>query len=128
MKMAQLLARFLSESRMATLMEEQCRPQTKPSFPLLQETLLSKVVSLPDHLGNRLQQDNLAPFFPQNYFPLLGEEAVRALQSVVDSLRSECSSPAPLLSCHLLPFHPLPLSTWVCLLCLWRWHFGLPHH
>ncbi|KAM5131068.1 telomere length regulation protein TEL2 homolog isoform 2-T2 [Callospermophilus lateralis] len=87
MKMAQLLARFLSEGRVAALMEEQCRPQMKPGFPLLQETLLSKVVSLPDHLGNHLQQDNLAQFFPQNYFPLLGEEAVRALQSVVDSLR-----------------------------------------
>uniref|UniRef100_A0A8D2DCU8 Telomere length regulation protein TEL2 homolog n=1 Tax=Sciurus vulgaris TaxID=55149 RepID=A0A8D2DCU8_SCIVU len=87
MKMAQLLSRFLSEGRMAALMEEQCRPQTKPGFPLLQETLLSKVVSLPDHLGNRLHQDNLAQFFPQNYFPLLGEEAVRVLQAVVDSLR-----------------------------------------
>ncbi|XP_027796305.2 telomere length regulation protein TEL2 homolog isoform X2 [Marmota flaviventris] len=87
MKMAQLLARFLSEGRVAALMEEQCRPQMKPGFPLLQETLLSKVVSLPDHLGNHLQKDNLAQFFPQNYFPLLGEEAVRALQSVVDSLR-----------------------------------------
>ncbi|XP_077880975.1 telomere length regulation protein TEL2 homolog isoform X3 [Ictidomys tridecemlineatus] len=87
MKMAQLLARFLSEGRVAALMEEQCRPQMKPGFPLLQETLLSKVVSLPDHLGNHLQQDNLAQFFPQNYFPLLGEEAVQVLQSVVDSLR-----------------------------------------
>ncbi|EHB14235.1 Telomere length regulation protein TEL2-like protein [Heterocephalus glaber] len=89
MKMAQLLANFLSQRRMAALMEEQCRPQKKPGFTLLQETLLNKVVGLPDHLGNRLQQDNLALFFPQNYFPLLGEEVVRVLQGIVDALRGE---------------------------------------
>lgn len=70
-------------------MEEQCRPQKKPGFPLLQETLLNKVVGLPDHLGNCLQQDNLALFFPQNYFRLLGEEVVRVLQGIVDALRGE---------------------------------------
>ncbi|XP_062956024.1 telomere length regulation protein TEL2 homolog isoform X1 [Cynocephalus volans] len=93
MKMAQLLSRFLSESRMVALMEEQCRQCVKPGFPPLQEALLSKVVALPDHLGNRLQRENLAEFFPQNYFPLLGEEIVQALQVVVDSLRggSDCS-------------------------------------
>ncbi|XP_023567402.1 telomere length regulation protein TEL2 homolog isoform X2 [Octodon degus] len=93
MKMAQLLANFLSQNRMAAIMEEQCRPQKKPGFPLLQQTLLNKVVGLPDHLGNRLQQDNLTLFFPQNYFRLLGEEVVRALQVIVDALRGglDCS-------------------------------------
>nr|XP_031542967.1 LOW QUALITY PROTEIN: telomere length regulation protein TEL2 homolog [Vicugna pacos] len=93
MKMARLLARFLSAGRMAAVMEGQCRQQMEPAFPLLQETLLSKVVGLPDHLGNRLQRENLAGFFPQNYFPLLGEELLRALQVVVESLRGglDCS-------------------------------------
>ncbi|XP_065748830.1 telomere length regulation protein TEL2 homolog [Phocoena phocoena] len=93
MKMAQLLARFLSMGRMAAVMEGQCRQQAGPAFPLLQETLLTKVVGLPDRLGNRLQQENLATFFPQNYFPLLGEEVLRVLQVVVDSLRGglDCS-------------------------------------
>nr|XP_045017533.1 telomere length regulation protein TEL2 homolog isoform X2 [Jaculus jaculus] len=93
MRMAQLLATFLSKGRMAALMEEQCRPQMKAGFPLLQETLLSKVVGLPDHLGNRLQRDNLAQFFPQNYFPVLGKEILQALQVVVNSLRGglDCS-------------------------------------
>ncbi|XP_057603585.1 telomere length regulation protein TEL2 homolog isoform X2 [Hippopotamus amphibius kiboko] len=93
MKMAQLLARFLSAGRMAAVMEGQCRQQRGPAFPLLQETLLTKVVGLPDRLGNRLQQENLAAFFPQNYFPLLGEEVLRVLQVVVDSLRGglDCS-------------------------------------
>ncbi|XP_012388658.1 telomere length regulation protein TEL2 homolog isoform X2 [Orcinus orca] len=93
MKMAQLLARFLSVGRMATVMEGQCRQQAGPAFPLLQETLLTKVVGLPDRLGNRLQRENLATFLPQNYFPLLGEEVLRVLQVVVDSLRGglDCS-------------------------------------
>nr|XP_054310644.1 telomere length regulation protein TEL2 homolog isoform X1 [Pongo pygmaeus]XP_054310645.1 telomere length regulation protein TEL2 homolog isoform X2 [Pongo pygmaeus]XP_054310646.1 telomere length regulation protein TEL2 homolog isoform X2 [Pongo pygmaeus]XP_054310647.1 telomere length regulation protein TEL2 homolog isoform X2 [Pongo pygmaeus] len=87
MKMARLLARFLREGRLAVLMEAQCRQQTQPGFILLRETLLGKVVALPDHLGNRLQQENLDEFFPQNYFRLLGEEVVRVLQAVVDSLQ-----------------------------------------
>ncbi|KAM8778708.1 telomere length regulation protein TEL2 homolog isoform 1-T2 [Rhynchonycteris naso] len=93
MKMARLLARFLKEGRMAAVMEGQCRQQTELASPLLQETLLIKVVGLPDHLGNCLQQENLAEFLPQNYFPLLGAEAVRVLQVVVDSLRGglDCS-------------------------------------
>lgn len=94
MKMARLLARFLKEGRMAAVMEGQCRrQQAELAFPLLQEALLIKVVGLPDRLGNCLQHENLAEFFPQNYFPLLGEEAVRVLQAVVDSLRGglDCS-------------------------------------
>lgn len=93
MKMAQLLARFLKEGRMAAVMEGQCWQQTELAFPLLQETLVTKVVGLPDRLGNCLQRENLAEFFPQNYFPLLGEEVVRVLQAVVDSLRGglDCS-------------------------------------
>ncbi|KAM5227324.1 telomere length regulation protein TEL2 homolog [Ctenodactylus gundi] len=93
MKMAQLLVVFLSQGRMAALMEQQCRLQKLPGLPLLQEMLLGKVVGLPDHLGNRLRQDNLAPFLPQNYFPMLGQEVLRALQAVVEALRGglDCS-------------------------------------
>lgn len=94
MKMARLLARFLKAGRMAAVMEGQCWQQAEPAFPRLQEALLIKVVGLPDRLGNCLEQENLAEFFPQSYFPLLGEEAVRVLQAVVDSLRGE-PSPTP---------------------------------
>ncbi|KAF4015464.1 hypothetical protein G4228_007289 [Cervus hanglu yarkandensis] len=89
MKMARLLARFLSGGRMAAVMEGQCGQQAGPASRLLQETLLTRVVGLPDRLGNRLQRETLAAFFPQNYFPLLGEEVLRVLQAVVDSLREE---------------------------------------
>ncbi|KAK2097277.1 hypothetical protein P7K49_022728 [Saguinus oedipus] len=93
MKMAQLLARFLREGRLAVLMETQCRQETQPCFPLLRETLLGKVVALPDHLGNRLQQENLSEFLPQNYFRLLGEEVIQVLQAVVDSLQVVTEGP-----------------------------------
>ncbi|XP_023377222.1 telomere length regulation protein TEL2 homolog isoform X3 [Pteropus vampyrus] len=89
MKMAQLLARFLRKGRMAAVMEGQCWQQTELAFPPLQEALLSKVVGLPDRLGNCLQHENLSEFFPQNYFLLLGEEVVQVLQAIVDSLREE---------------------------------------
>ncbi|KAG8506342.1 Telomere length regulation protein TEL2, partial [Galemys pyrenaicus] len=93
MKMAQLLARFLGSGRMAAVMEGQCQQPREPAFPLLQDTLLTLVVGLPDRLANCLQRENLAAFLPQSYFPLLGAAAVRALQAVVDSLRggSDCS-------------------------------------
>ncbi|XP_026973690.1 telomere length regulation protein TEL2 homolog isoform X1 [Sagmatias obliquidens] len=114
MKMAQLLARFLSVGRMAAVMEGQCRQQAGPTFPLLQETLLTKVVGLPDRLGNRLQRENLATFLPQNYFPLLGEEVLRVLQVVVDSLRARCTLMAlpPSPSCPRWPglLRRLPVS------------------
>lgn len=91
MKTARLLARFLSAGRMAAVLEGQCRRLTEPASPLLQETLLTQVVGLPDRLGNRLQRENLDAFLPRNYFPLLAEEIMRALQAVVVSLRGALS-------------------------------------
>ncbi|XP_054991407.1 telomere length regulation protein TEL2 homolog isoform X2 [Sorex araneus] len=93
MKTALLLVRFLGAGRLAVVLEEQCGQQLEPAFPMLQETLLGLVVSLPDRLANQLQRENLPEFLPQNYFPLLGEAAVRALQAVVGSLRggTHCS-------------------------------------
>ncbi|XP_049624362.1 telomere length regulation protein TEL2 homolog [Suncus etruscus] len=92
-KMACLLAKFLGTGRLVAVLEEQCRQQPEPAFSLLQEPLLSRVVGLPDRLANRLQRENLPEFLPQNYFPLLGEAVLGALQSVVCSLRggTHCS-------------------------------------
>ena len=118
MKMARLLARFLSAGRMAAVMEGQCGQQAGPASRLLQETLLTRVVGLPDHLGNRLQRETLAAFFPQNYFPLLGEEVLRVLQAVVDSLRGEDPSSDSLLSPASTPSCP-PLSGFQGLFHLW---------
>lgn len=93
MKVAEVLARFLDAGRLVAVLEGPCGQPQEPGFPLLQEMLLARVVGLPDRLGNRLQRENLPIFLPQNYFPLLAEEAARALGAVVDSLRggSDCS-------------------------------------
>ncbi|XP_006901982.1 PREDICTED: telomere length regulation protein TEL2 homolog [Elephantulus edwardii] len=93
MKLAWLLERFLRGGRMAALIGVQCQQQAQLGSSLLQETLLSKVACVPDHLSNRLQRENLAVFLPQGYFPLLGEELIRTLHMVVDSLRGgvDCS-------------------------------------
>ncbi|XP_045139914.1 telomere length regulation protein TEL2 homolog isoform X2 [Echinops telfairi] len=93
MKLVRLLEQFLHAGRMAVLIGTQCRQQAPPGSSLLQDTLLGKVVSLPDHLSNRLQHESPALFLPQSYFPLLAEELLRALDSVVDALRGgvDCS-------------------------------------
>ncbi|XP_056661635.1 telomere length regulation protein TEL2 homolog isoform X2 [Monodelphis domestica] len=93
MKMSQVLTKFLKRGRLVELMWEICQQQVPRGSSLLQETLLSKVVCLPDHLGNRMKEHCPSLFFPQNYFPLLGEEMIQVLQKISDSLRggSDCS-------------------------------------
>ncbi|XP_072456156.1 telomere length regulation protein TEL2 homolog isoform X1 [Notamacropus eugenii] len=93
MKMAQVLTRFLEMSRLAELMWGMCQQPVPRGSSLLQETLLSKVVCLPDHLSNQMKEHSPSLFFPQNYFPLLGEEMIQVLQRISDSLRggSDCS-------------------------------------
>ncbi|XP_075420629.1 telomere length regulation protein TEL2 homolog [Tenrec ecaudatus] len=93
MKLARLLEQFLRTGRMAVLMGTQCRQQEPPASSILRDTLLGKVVSLPDHLSNRLQHESPALFLPQRYFPLLAKELLQALDAVVDLLRGgvDCS-------------------------------------
>uniref|UniRef100_F6YDS3 Telomere length regulation protein TEL2 homolog n=1 Tax=Ornithorhynchus anatinus TaxID=9258 RepID=F6YDS3_ORNAN len=91
-KVVDVLAEFLKRGRMArgSLGLEQEGP---PDPSRLQETLLHKVVGLPDHLSNRLQEGSPALFLPQNYFPFLGEEILQVLHRISDSLRGglDCS-------------------------------------
>ncbi|XP_051825365.1 telomere length regulation protein TEL2 homolog [Antechinus flavipes] len=93
MKMAQVLTRFLKMGRLAELMWEMCQHQVPRGSSLLQETLLNKVVCLPDHLSNQMKEQSPSLFFPQNYFPLLGKEMIQVLQRIADSLRGglDCS-------------------------------------
>uniref|UniRef100_A0A8B9Q2E0 Telomere length regulation protein TEL2 homolog n=1 Tax=Apteryx owenii TaxID=8824 RepID=A0A8B9Q2E0_APTOW len=87
------LEQFLQEGRLSALMWEVCQQQAQDRSPELQETLLSKIVCLPDHVSNKLQGKNPPVFFPQNYFPLLGSAIIQVLQKISDSLRggSDCS-------------------------------------
>ncbi|KFW90651.1 Telomere length regulation protein TEL2, partial [Phalacrocorax carbo] len=88
-----VLEQFLQEGRISALMWEACQQQAQAGSPELQEALLSKIVCLPDHVGNKLQGKNPPVFFPQNYFPLLGGAIIQVLQKISDSLRGglDCS-------------------------------------
>ncbi|XP_066496550.1 telomere length regulation protein TEL2 homolog isoform X2 [Tiliqua scincoides] len=92
-KLVDVLERFLQGGGMSALMWEVCKQQTPAGSLGLQEAILSKVVCVPDHLGNKLQGGNRPTFFPQNYFPLLGMEVFRAMEQIFDSLRGglDCS-------------------------------------
>ncbi|KAM6320021.1 telomere length regulation protein TEL2 homolog [Podargus strigoides] len=74
-------------------MWEVCQQQAQAGSPELQQALLSKIVCLPDHVSNKLQGKNPPVFFPQNYFPLLGDAVIQVLQKISDSLRGglDCS-------------------------------------
>uniref|UniRef100_A0A8C8R763 Telomere length regulation protein TEL2 homolog n=1 Tax=Pelusios castaneus TaxID=367368 RepID=A0A8C8R763_9SAUR len=93
MKIISVLEQFLQTGGMSALMWEVCHQQAQAGSPMLQETLLNKVVCLPDHLCNKLHGSNLPIFFPQNYFPLLATEIIQVLQRIADSLRDglDCS-------------------------------------
>ncbi|XP_062999077.1 telomere length regulation protein TEL2 homolog [Elgaria multicarinata webbii] len=92
-KVVSVLEQFLQRAGLSALMWEVCKQQTLLGSPVLQEAILSKIVCLPDHLGNKLQGENRPIFFPQNYFPLLGEEIIQVLERIFDSLRGglDCS-------------------------------------
>ncbi|XP_069503069.1 telomere length regulation protein TEL2 homolog isoform X2 [Ambystoma mexicanum] len=92
-KVTSLLESFLQQGGLSALIWKVSQEQTPVASPLLHETLLNKVVCFPDHVANQLQVNNPAVFYPQNYFPLLGEEIVQVLQKISDGLRGgrDCS-------------------------------------
>ncbi|XP_058013907.1 telomere length regulation protein TEL2 homolog isoform X2 [Ahaetulla prasina] len=92
-KAVDTLEQFLQQSRLSALIWEICKQHTETGSPVLREMILSKVVCLPDHLGNKLQGGNRPVFYPQNYFPLLGMEIVQVMERISGSLRDglDCS-------------------------------------
>ncbi|CAN8192333.1 unnamed protein product [Coccothraustes coccothraustes] len=88
-----VLEQFLQQGRMSALLWEVCQPQAQAGCLELQGTLLSKIVCLPEHVSNKLQGKNPPVFFPQNYFPLLGDAVLQVLEKISDSLRGglDCS-------------------------------------
>ncbi|XP_009875938.1 PREDICTED: telomere length regulation protein TEL2 homolog, partial [Apaloderma vittatum] len=92
-EVVEVLEQFLQEGRVSALMWEVCQQQAQAGSPELQEALLTKLVCLPDHVSNALQGKNPPVFFPQNYFPLLGDAVIQVLQKISDSLRDgmDCS-------------------------------------
>ncbi|XP_041264530.1 telomere length regulation protein TEL2 homolog isoform X2 [Onychostruthus taczanowskii] len=88
-----VLEQFLQQGQLSALLWEVCQPQAQAGCLELQGTLLNKIVCLPEHVSNKLQGKNPPVFFPQNYFPLLGDAVIQVLEKISDSLRGglDCS-------------------------------------
>ncbi|XP_058706172.1 telomere length regulation protein TEL2 homolog isoform X2 [Poecile atricapillus] len=88
-----VLEQFLQEGRLSALLWEVCQQQAQAGCPELQDVLINKIVCLPEHVSNKLQGKNPPVFFPQNYFPLLGDAILQVLEKISDSLRGglDCS-------------------------------------
>ncbi|KAJ4940246.1 hypothetical protein JOQ06_026555 [Pogonophryne albipinna] len=85
--------RFLLSGRLAALLWSSCL-QTAPSdSPQLRETLLARIVALPDLTANRLHLKNKPCFCPQQYFTLLASEMLTALERTCQALKdgTDCS-------------------------------------
>lgn len=84
-----VLEQFLQEGRLSALLWEICQQQAQAGCLELHNALLNKIVCLPENVSNKLQGKNPPLFFPQNYFPLLGDAVFQVLQKISDSLRGK---------------------------------------
>ncbi|XP_038676129.1 telomere length regulation protein TEL2 homolog isoform X2 [Scyliorhinus canicula] len=89
----QILEQFLREGRMAQLIWEVCLEHTSPHMASLRETLLNKISALPDHMANKLEKNNRVMFYPEDYYPLLGQEMLSVLERTCERLKGgmDCS-------------------------------------
>ncbi|XP_034564097.1 telomere length regulation protein TEL2 homolog [Notolabrus celidotus] len=85
--------KFLQSHRLADLLWSYSQ-QTAPSdSPQLRETLLGRIVSLPDLTANKLRLNNKPLFLPQQYYPLLATEMLTTLERTCKALKggTDCS-------------------------------------
>ncbi|XP_067859175.1 telomere length regulation protein TEL2 homolog [Heptranchias perlo] len=89
----EILERFLREGRMGQLIWEVSQDHDSVQLASLRDTLLNKIVSLPDHMANKLERSNRATFYPQSYYPLLGREMLSVLERICERLKggTDCS-------------------------------------
>uniref|UniRef100_A0A3Q3M0Z3 Telomere length regulation protein TEL2 homolog n=1 Tax=Mastacembelus armatus TaxID=205130 RepID=A0A3Q3M0Z3_9TELE len=85
--------RFLQSGRLADLLWSYCLQAAPCDSPQLRETLLGRVVALPDLMANRLHPNNKPLFLPQLYYPLLASAMLTALERTCQALRdgNDCS-------------------------------------
>ncbi|XP_040212526.1 telomere length regulation protein TEL2 homolog isoform X2 [Rana temporaria] len=83
-----VLEKFLQRGALAEVIWEVCEQQLEATpTPVLHEAILAKICNLPDHVANCLQKHNKSIFYPQNYFPRIGNAILKVLQMVSVSLR-----------------------------------------
>nr|XP_046232569.1 telomere length regulation protein TEL2 homolog [Scatophagus argus] len=85
--------KFLQSGRLADLLWSYCLEAGPSDSPQLRETLLGRIVALPDLIANRLHLNNKTLFFPQQYYPLLATEILAALERTCQALKdgTNCS-------------------------------------
>ncbi|KAL4617907.1 hypothetical protein GN956_G20492 [Arapaima gigas] len=86
-KMVNLLEQYIQTGRIAALLWSRCLGSGSQDSPQLRETLLGRLVSLPDLTANHLHQNNRPKFFPVQYYPLLAQEISFALEKTCKALR-----------------------------------------
>ncbi|KAJ8364161.1 hypothetical protein SKAU_G00129920 [Synaphobranchus kaupii] len=92
-KVVDLLERYLQSGRLAALLWSRCQGIFSPDSPQLKETLLGRLVCLPDLTANRLHPRNRPLFLPDQYYPLLARELSITLERTCQALRDnqDCS-------------------------------------
>lgn len=90
-EVVEVLEEFLQKGRVSALLWEVCQQQAQAGCPELHDSLVNKIVCLPEHVSNKLQGKNPPVFFPQNYFPLLGDALLQVLEKISDSLQGKAA-------------------------------------
>uniref|UniRef100_A0A8C9SIY9 Telomere length regulation protein TEL2 homolog n=1 Tax=Scleropages formosus TaxID=113540 RepID=A0A8C9SIY9_SCLFO len=73
-KMVDILELYLQNGRVGALLWSRCQGPGSPDSPQLRETLLGRMVSLPDLMANRLYPHNRPLFLSAQYYSLLAQE------------------------------------------------------
>lgn len=84
--------KFLQSGRLADLLWSYCLETGPSDSPQLRETLLGRIVGLPDLTANKLRLNNKPLFLPQQYYPLLATEMLTALGRTCQALKGEGAS------------------------------------
>ncbi|XP_028669861.2 telomere length regulation protein TEL2 homolog isoform X1 [Erpetoichthys calabaricus] len=92
-RLLDVLDSFMQSGRIGDLLWSACQRSTPTSSLQMQDTLLSRLVALPDLLANHLQHHTRPNFYPQRYYPLLARELFAALEKTCEALRgqTDCS-------------------------------------
>lgn len=88
-RLASIVETFLQRGRLADLLWSYCLEEGRPDSPQLRETLLGRIVALPDLTANKLHPNNKPLFLPQQYYPLLATEMLAALERTCQALKGE---------------------------------------
>lgn len=86
-RLVSITEKFLQSGRLAELLWSYCLETGPSDSPQLRETLLGRIVALPDLAANRLHPKNKPLFLPQQYHPLLATAMLTALERTCQALK-----------------------------------------